>query len=116
METERRPGTGLDVSQAHAERRGELLGALKGKLSEGAYDVLRNGHEDAIIIGDGQHQFTHRVTRDEAERIERADWSSGEDQTMEALLGRIIRDLDAAGFDLRRDRLDITVSLRREAA
>lgn len=98
----------------HVKTMAELRGQLQSQLANGAFDVLRNGHEDEIILSDGQHEYHHHLSRAEAERIEEAAWSAGEDRTIDALIGRVVRDLSQTGFDLRRDTFDITLNLRPE--
>ncbi len=104
-----------DQQETHVESVEQLRGVIQAKLIDGSYDVLRNGHEDTIIITDGDHSVAHHLTRDEAASLERAIWSAGEDQTLEALVARVMHDLGEAHFDLRKG-IDVTVSLQAEAA
>ncbi len=97
---------------AHAERLAETMGLIRGQLIEGAYDVLRNHHEDLLEVTSNGHQYEHRLTRDEAEQLERTVWSAGEDLALTNLLTRIEKGLRLAGFNLTGDHLDITIRLR----
>ena len=99
-------------SGEHADRLTEALGLIRGKLIDGAYDVLRNHHEDLLEVTSNGHRYAHRLTRDEAEQLERAVWSAGEDQTLANLLATVEHGLRTAGFNLTGDHLDITVRLR----
>lgn len=104
------------LERALAEERGDsigqLLGQIKGKLMAGTYDVLNNHHEDVLELTSGQLRFEHRLTRGEAEQLERAVWSAGEDQTVDRLLKNVRDGLQQAGFNLDGHDLDITVRLR----
>lgn len=96
----------------HADRLTETLGLIRGKLIDGAYDVLRNRREDLLEVTSNGHRYAHRLTRDEADQLERAIWSAGEDQTLANLLAAVEHGLRTAGFNLTGDHLDITVCLR----
>jgi len=89
-----------------------LVGKIKDGLLTGAYDVLKNHHEDAIVISSGDHQYIHILTRQEAEKLDRAVWSAGEDESLEHILKNIQNGLRVAGFNLVGDHLEIRVQLR----
>lgn len=95
-----------------AETVGDVLGAIHAQLIDGAYDVLRNGHVDEIVISDGTHEFRHELTRPEAEDLERAVWSAGEDQLVMRLAEQIVNGLRAADIKVRGDQLHLQVRLR----
>lgn len=97
--------------------RAKLRGIIEGKLMEGTYDELKNAHIDALVIDDGRgHHSEHEITRDEAEAIERALWSAGEDQTFEFITRRILSELDELGFDFHSSELpQVSLVVRRSA-
>lgn len=96
----------------HGEQLSEVLGLVKSRLIDGTYDVLGNHHEDMIEIVSGEHHYEHRLTGPEAEKLERAMWSAGEDNTLSNLLAEVEQGMQLAGFNLAGDHLDITVCLR----
>lgn len=104
------------VEQGFAAERGDTLaevrGQIKAKLLSGMYDVLKNYHQDILELSSGDHRFEHQLTRREAELLERALWSAGEDELLEHLLSHIESGLQDAGFNLSGDDLDISVRLR----
>lgn len=108
-------------SQAEREQseaaRAKLSSIIIGKLREGAYDELTNSHIDALVIDDGRgHHSEHEISRDEAEAIERALWSAGEDQTFEFITRRIISELDELGFDFHASELpEVSLVLKSSA-
>lgn len=106
----------IELDQQHVDDVPHLLGVLRAELMDGAYDVLRNHHEDVIVLTSGEHQVEHRLTRAEAEMLEQAVWSAGEDQSLDRLVENIVRQLGAATFALKGDQLDITVKLREAEA
>jgi hypothetical protein len=99
----------------HAQRREELLGLIRGRLLDGAFDVLANHHTDVLEIVSGHHRLEHQLTREEAQVLEQAVWSAGEDQALDALVSQIERQLQLQGFTLKGDTLDITVHLRQSS-
>lgn len=99
-------------TEAHAASRAEVLGSIRAKLIAGSYDMMRNGHQDEIVISDGEREYVHLLTRDEAQRLEEAEWSAGEDLTLDGLMHRLTRESDAAGIKLVGTALDITIRLR----
>lgn len=96
----------------HADALGDVRGLIRKRLIDGTYDVLWNHHEDVLEVDAGERHLTHPLTRPEAETIERAIWSAGEDETLTILMTGIERGLLAAGFNLVGDHLDITIRLR----
>lgn len=99
------------------EARAKLGSVIKAKLLEGTYDELRNAHVDALVIDDGKgHHSEHEISRDEAEAVEQAVWSAGEDQTVEFIVRRILGELDALGFDFHvSEPPDVSLAVRRLA-
>lgn len=95
-----------------AETVGDVLGAIHTQLIDGAYDVLRNGHVDEIVITDGTREYRHALTRDEAEDLERAVWSAGEDLLVARLAEQIVKGLRGSGISLSGDQLHLHVRLR----
>lgn len=99
----------LHIPDSSAENWGELEAAIRGKLMDGAFDVMQNSHLDAIVITDGQHTVEHQIDRAEAQQLVDASWSSGNDTTLVGLAGSVLRTVQAAGINLRGDHLGITV-------
>ncbi len=97
--------------------RAKLRGIIRGKLMEGTYDELKNAHLDALVVDDHRgHHSEHEIARDEAEAIERALWSAGEDQTFELVTNRIVNELEQLGFDFHASELpEVSLVVRRSA-
>ena len=96
--------------EVHVENARQLSGVLRAKLIEGAYDVIGNHHTDELIVSDGQHRSTHPLSQLEAQSLERAVWSAGENQTLDELVPRIVRQAIKDGVQM--EQADITVQLR----
>ncbi len=110
------PGPSLEkIEPRHAQTSDEVRGWLRSRLVDGAFDVLRNGHEDEVVISDGRHVYRHRLDRTEAAQLEEAAWSAGEDRTLEALVDLIVSEVEGAGITFGEHDLDITLSLRPES-
>lgn len=108
--------------ESHSERehevaRARIAGIIRGKLMEGAEDVLKNAHVDAMVIDDrSNHHSEHVISRDEADAIVRAEWSAGEDTMIENITDRIVDELDKLGFDFHASELpEVSLVLRSSA-
>lgn len=102
-----------DQSNGHVEQLGELSAKIRSDLVEGAENELQNGHLERIVIRDHHGQeYVHVIPREEAETIDRALWSAGEDMNLDFLTSRIVSGIRASGLDLSQpDHLDLTVHL-----
>ncbi len=102
----------LRVEAAHSEA--EAAGILKSEIIQGAYDVLQNGHLDAIVVEDdsGQPPYVHEVTREESNDVERALWSAGESMELTFLVNRILDGLKKKGFNLASTELRVHLRAR----
>lgn len=101
------------AQEEHAHSQAEILAFIGQKLRDGAYDELGNKRIDTIIFDDGQgHRLEHTIAAGEAEAIERAMWSAGEDTAFVSLRAQIYKALVEAGFNMEAKPFDVAVSLK----
>lgn len=83
------------------EAESELLGRVDACLRVASHDVMvRHHHADIICHDQAGHFIEHTVTPQEAEDIDRAVWSAGEDMTIEALRNNLVAEMKTGHFDL----------------
>ncbi len=102
-------------SEIQADSLASLTQALNHVFMEAAFDVLANGHEDVIVIRNGSAEVRHHLNRAQAEQLEAAGWSAGEDRLLENLNNQARQRLADAGLDLTGS-IDVRVYYETEAA
>lgn len=91
-----RTPTGEELALARAW----LTGHIRSELIAAAEDELLNHHLDTIVLRhpDGR-TYTHRVERDdEAQRVDEAVWSAGENMDLDRMAEQFVRELDRQGW------------------
>lgn len=99
--------------EGRADSLAALTALVRAELVGGAEDELKNGRLDRIVVRDRNGtEYVHDIPRDEADTIDRALWSAGENMELDNLVGSIVAGIRRAGLDtINPDHLDLTVRL-----